>query len=68
MDYKLTTREKEVLNLVAEGKTNSEIADILFVTVYTVKAHVSSIILKLNANSRTNAAVLGIIYGLIDVE
>ena len=68
MDYNLSEREKEVLNLVIEGKTNPEIADILFISIHTVKAHVCSIIEKLKANGRTNAAVLGIKYGIVDIE
>lgn len=64
----LTTREYEVLRLVAEGKTNPEIAEILSVTIYTIKAHVSSIIEKLNANGRTHAAVLGIKKGILTPE
>ena len=68
MDYNLSEREKEVLSLVIEGKTNPEIADILFISIHTVKAHVCSIIEKLKANGRTNAAVLGIKYGIVDIE
>ena len=68
MDYNLSKREKEVLKLVIEGKTNSEIADILFISIHTVKAHMCSIIEKLKANGRTNAAVLGIKYGIVDIE
>ena len=68
MDYNLSKREKEVLKLVIEGKTNPEIADILFISIHTVKAHMCSIIEKLKANGRTNAAVLGIKYGIVDIE
>ena len=68
MNSKLSRREKEVLSLVAEGRTNPEIAGILFVSVSTVKAHVSSIIYKLEAKGRTNAAVLGIKYNIIDID
>ena len=68
MNYNLSEREKEVLSLVIEGKTNPEIAEILFISIHTVKAHVCSIIEKLKANGRTNAAVLGIKYGIVDIE
>ena len=68
MDYNLSEREKEVLSLVIEGKTNPEIADILFISIHTVKAHMCSIIEKLKANGRTNAAVLAIKYGIVDIE
>ena len=44
--YKLSNQEEKVLNLLIEGKTNQEIADILFISVYTVKRHVSSIYKK----------------------
>ena len=68
MDYNLSKREKEVLSLVIEGKTNPEIADILFINIHTVKSHMCSIIEKLKANGRTNAAVLAIKYGIVDIE
>lgn len=51
----LTTRELEILSLMAEGKTNKEISKQLFISSNTVKCHVSSIISKLNAKSRTDA-------------
>jgi DNA-binding NarL/FixJ family response regulator len=53
----LTQRELEVLRLVAEGKTNAEIAQSLFVSVGTVKVHVEHIIGKLGVSDRTQAAV-----------
>ena len=68
MDYNLSKREKEVLSLVIEGKTNPEIADILFIIIHTVKARMCSIIEKLKTNGRTNAAVLAIKYGIVDIE
>lgn len=68
MNSKLNKREKEVLSLIAEGKTNPEIAGILFVSVGTVKVHVSSIIYKLEAKGRTNAVILEIKYNIIDIN
>jgi ATP/maltotriose-dependent transcriptional regulator MalT len=56
----LTPREREVLPLVAEGKTNKEIATILFLTEGTVKVHVRHILRKLGARSRTEAAIYAI--------
>jgi len=54
---KLSTREQEVLELVARGKTNNAIADRLYITERTVKFHVSSILSKLNVKNRTEAAL-----------
>ena len=53
----LTAREMEILKLVAEGKTNKDIADELFITIKTVKTHVTNILSKLEVDDRTQAAV-----------
>lgn len=53
----LSTREKEVLRLVAEGKDNATIAKELFISPYTVKNHISNILLKLQVENRIQAAV-----------
>jgi DNA-binding NarL/FixJ family response regulator len=63
----LTDREIGVLNLIAEGLTNPEIARRLSISRNTVKFHVSSIIAKLGATSRTEAVTLGMKRGLIIV-
>jgi DNA-binding NarL/FixJ family response regulator len=63
----LTDREIGVLNLIAEGLTNPEIARRLSISRNTVKFHVSSIIAKLGAASRTDAVTLGMKRGLIIV-
>jgi len=63
----LTDREIGVLNLIAEGLTNPEIARRLSISRNTVKFHVSSIIAKLGATSRTDAVTLGMKRGLIIV-
>ncbi len=55
--FNLTDREKEVLNYICNGLNNSEISKILDVSVNTVKAHVSSIIQKLNVEDRTQVVV-----------
>lgn len=61
----LTKREKEVLLLLAEGKSNQEIADELFITLKTVKTHVSNILSKLEVDDRTKAAIYAYQHGLI---
>ncbi len=55
---RLTERERAVLALVAEGKSNKEIARTLHISIHTVKAHVSRVLYKLDKESRTEAAVL----------
>ena len=61
----LTRREAEVLALVAEGRTNGEIARQLFISTKTVSVHVSNILAKLQASGRTEAAALARRYGLL---
>jgi DNA-binding NarL/FixJ family response regulator len=53
----LTEREREVLRLIAEGKENAQIAEELFISVQTVKNHVSNILAKLEVENRVQAAV-----------
>lgn len=55
---RLTERERAVLALVAEGKSNKEIAQALYITTHTVKAHVARILHKLGKESRIEVAVL----------
>jgi two-component system NarL family response regulator len=54
----LTEREKEILNLIAQGKKNSEIAEICYISPGTVRVHVHSILSKLDVKDRTQAALL----------
>ena len=61
----LTNREQEVLLLIAEGKSNQEIADALFITLKTVKTHVSNILSKLEVEDRTQATIYAFKHGLI---
>lgn len=61
----LSTRERQVLALVAEGLSNEEIAEQLVISPFTVKNHVSACISKLGANNRTQAATIAIENGLI---
>lgn len=62
----LTDREREVLRLVAAGRTNKEIGDELFISAKTVSVHVSNILAKLEASSRTEAAAVAHQRGLLD--
>lgn len=62
----LTDREREVLKLLASGKRNNEIAEKLFISEKTVKNHVSSILFKLHANDRTEAALYATKHGLVE--
>jgi DNA-binding NarL/FixJ family response regulator len=61
----LTDRELRVLNLLADGLSNPQIARLLSISRNTVKFHVSSIIAKLGAASRTEAVTIGVRQGLI---
>ena len=61
----LTARETEVLGMLAEGLSNKLIAHRLEISEHTVKFHMTSILSKLNASSRTEAVTLGIRRGLI---
>lgn len=63
----LTTREREVLALVADGLTNAEIARTLFLGVETIRTHVSSSLSKLGARDRTQAVVKAYQAGLIEL-
>jgi NarL family two-component system response regulator LiaR len=62
----LTEREREVLSLLVEGRTNPEIAGILVITKSTVKFHVSSILHKLQVSTRTEAVAKALQEGLLD--
>jgi len=61
----LTEREREVLNLVVQGCSNQQIADALVVSLATVKAHISSILGKLQVSSRTEAIAFAIKHKLV---
>jgi DNA-binding CsgD family transcriptional regulator len=62
----LTPREREILALVAEGRSNGEIGQQLFISAKTVSVHVSNILSKLGASGRTEAAALARRQGLLD--
>ena len=61
----LTEREREVLTLVAQGKSNQEIAEKLFVRDVTVKTHLNTIFKKLKVKSRTQAVLLAIQMNMV---
>jgi DNA-binding NarL/FixJ family response regulator len=65
---RLTPRERDVLELIVEGRTNREIAEQLTLSVGTVKIHVEHIIAKLGVSDRTQAAVRAIESGLLGSE
>ena len=62
----LTSREREVLQMIAEGKTNKEIATVLNLSVYTVDAHRGHIMEKLNLHSVTDLVRFAVRAGLVD--
>ena len=67
-DMALTRREVEVLALLAEGRTNRQIADTLFISESTASVHVSNILGKLGVSGRTEAAAVALRGGLVAVS
>ena len=61
----LTTREREVLVLVAEGRSNKDIARHLLISERTARSHVSHLLTKMGLTSRTQAALLAVKEGLV---
>ncbi|PMB51002.1 DNA-binding response regulator [Fischerella thermalis CCMEE 5201] len=61
----LTQREQEILSLIAQGKTNQEIAEALYITTGTVRVHVHTILHKLEVRDRTQAVIVAMQAGLI---
>lgn len=66
-DDSLTSREIDILRLIAEGNSNKIVADKLSITEETVKGHVKSILSKLGANDRTHAVTIGLKRGIIEL-
>ena len=64
----LTNRETEILEFIARGFLNKQIASELDISEQTIKNHVTSILRKLNANARTEAVVIGIKRGIITLD
>ena len=63
----LTKRECQVLQLLAEGKSNRAVAETLYISEKTVKNHVSNILQKMNVNDRTQAVVTAIRNGWVEI-
>jgi len=61
----LSERERQVLEYIANGRSNKEIGQMLYISEHTVKTHVKSILTKLDAMGRTEAIAVGIKRGLI---
>jgi len=68
MDDALTPREISVLKLIAGGNANKEIAAQLHISEESVKGYVKNILLKLDANDRAHAAMIGLKRGIIDLQ
>jgi DNA-binding NarL/FixJ family response regulator len=66
-DDSLTPREIQVLEQVASGKSNKMIADYLEISEDTVKTHIRSILVKLEANDRTHAVTIALRRGFLDI-
>jgi DNA-binding NarL/FixJ family response regulator len=64
---KLTEREQEILTYLARGYTNPEIAGTIHLSEGTVRNYISSIFVKLDVSDRTQAALLALRYGLVDI-
>lgn len=62
----LTEREIAVLKLIMLGYLNSQISKKIFISTHTVKAHIASIMRKLNAKNRTNAVYIALKNNLVD--
>ena len=65
LGHDLTPREKEVLALMAKGLNNSRIAEHLVISRSTVRFHVSNVLSKLNASSRTEAVAVALQHNLV---
>ena len=64
----LTTREREILQLIAEGNSSKKIAELLFISPKTVETHRTHIMDKLNIHNRTGLIKYAIRKGMVDVE
>lgn len=64
---KLTPREQEVLQALAEGLSDKEIAEMLYVGVGTVRTHITSILIKLGVQSRLQALVFAVRHGIVKI-
>lgn len=64
----LTPREREILEVLAEGLSDKEIAARLHVSIATVRSHVNAILAKTGARSRTQALILAVRHGLVQID
>lgn len=64
----LTAREYEVLKLIAKGLNNHQIADILVVSIHTVKAHVESIYRKFNVHNKVQTVIYAFFNNYLDIN
>lgn len=64
----VTTREREILELMAKGRSNREIAEALYISENTVKTHVSNVYQKLDVNDRTEAVTTALRLGIIHLR
>ncbi len=65
--FELTEREREVLNLLVQGQSNQQIANVMVITVATVKAHISNILSKFQVSSRAEATAYAIKHKLVSL-
>ena len=68
VDSPLTKREREILQLVADGHSTTEIARELFISAKTVKNHLASIYAKLDSRDRTQAVLSGMRLGIVQLQ
>lgn len=64
----ITKRESEILKLIADGLTNQEIADKLFISIFTVDSHRKNLLLKFNAKNTATLVKIVVSKGIIDVD
>jgi len=67
-NYKFSEREQDILQLLAQGLSNADIAQQLFITEGTVRNYTSEIFKKLGVSDRTQAAIIALRYGLVDLD
>ncbi len=65
--FDLTEREREILNLVVQGNSNQQIAEVLVISLATVKAHISSILSKLQVSSRAEASAYALKHKIVSL-
>ncbi len=61
----LTTREREVIDLIAAGHSNRQIAEILFLSPRTIERHIANLYLKLDVHSKAEATAWALVHGLV---